>query len=243
LFSAPLLFYCHFPDQLLTERKSLFKKLYRIFIDSLEGWTTAMADIICVNSEFTREVVRRTFPGLAAHHLHVLYPTINVQFFDSSTTASLKELPQTARHIFLSINRFERKKNIALALQAFGLLDNLADEEKLELLRCATAVLYTPSNEHFGIVPVEAMYMRCCVIAPNNGGPRESIIDGETGFLVNADADSFAEKMSVLVTDKHRARAMGDAGRERVLSIFTMESFAKKLESLMHTVITKSVSS
>lgn len=107
------------------------------------------------------------------------------------------------------------------------------DEEKRELMRRATAVLYTPSNEHFGIVPLEAMYMKCCVIAPNNGGPRETILDGETGFLVSAEADSFAEKMAYLVKNEAEIVSMGDAGRTRVQSAFTMQHFASQLESLI----------
>ena len=45
-----------------------------------------------------------------------------------------------------------------------------ADAVKVSLLRRSTAVLYTPCNEHFGIVPVEAMYLGRPVIATNSGG-------------------------------------------------------------------------
>lgn len=113
----------------------------------------------------------------------------------------------------------------------------VADEEKLELLKRATAVLYTPSNEHFGIVPVEAMYMKCCVIALNSGGPRETIVDEETGFLVKENPNSFAEKMAELVRDKHKAAAMGNAGRKRVESVFSMDNFVVRLESLIREVV------
>lgn len=41
-----VLFYCHFPDQLLTQRKSTLKKLYRAPIDWLEERTTGMADMV-----------------------------------------------------------------------------------------------------------------------------------------------------------------------------------------------------
>lgn len=41
-----VLFYCHFPDQLLTQRKSFLKKLYRTPIDWLEESTTGMADMV-----------------------------------------------------------------------------------------------------------------------------------------------------------------------------------------------------
>jgi alpha-1,3/alpha-1,6-mannosyltransferase len=36
-----------------------------------------------------------------------------------------------------------------------------ARRKKLALLRRARCLLYTPSREHFGIVPIEAMYMEC----------------------------------------------------------------------------------
>lgn len=48
------------------------------------------------------------------------------------------------------------------------------------LLLHSRAVLYTPEKEHFGIVPVEAMAMGTPVIARNSGGPRESIVHGQT---------------------------------------------------------------
>ncbi|VDN05078.1 unnamed protein product [Thelazia callipaeda] len=288
LFSAPVIFYCHYPDQLLTDRKGMAKKLYRIFIDSFETWTMTMADSLCVNSQFTKEVVNKTFPSLRGRRLNVLYPTLNTKFFDNCETVDLNEIPSEMKHVFLSINRYERKKNIALALEAFDLLkrkisevdyqgcfliiaggydlsneENIAhfvelenkaaalnlskeqylflkspsDHKKLSLLKRALAVLYTSSNEHFGIVPIEAMYMRCCVIAPNSGGPRETIVDQETGFLVDPDANSFAEKMAELVDNSAKAMFMGDAGRKRVRAIFTMDNFANRLETLMKEAV------
>ena len=56
-------------------------------------------------------------------------------------------------------------------------------------------LLYTPENEHFGIVPVEAMYMGCIVFACNSGGPLESVADGETGFLLEPDEKIWGQKL------------------------------------------------
>jgi len=50
-------------------------------------------------------------------------------------------------------------------------------------LENTNVLLYTPENEHFGIVPVEAMYMGCIVMACNSGGPLESVDNGVTGYL------------------------------------------------------------
>ena len=55
LFSkAKIIFYCHFPDMLLTQRKNLMKKLYRKVMDNIEEYTTGKADLILVNSHFTK---------------------------------------------------------------------------------------------------------------------------------------------------------------------------------------------
>lgn len=51
---------------------------------------------------------------------------------------------------------------------------NISDEERAFLLKNCIAVLYTPEREHFGIVPVEAMYNCVPIIACNSGGPKVS---------------------------------------------------------------------
>lgn len=54
-------------------------------------------------------------------------------------------------------------------------LPSFSEEQRSFLLAYSLCLLYTPANEHFGIVPCEAMYSRLPVIAVNNGGPTESI--------------------------------------------------------------------
>lgn len=75
------------------------------------------------------------------------------------------------------------------------------DAQKSALLTGCIALIYTPSNEHFGIVPLEAMSHRLSVIACNSGGPRETVLNGQTGFLCESAPRSFAVAMQkVLVS-------------------------------------------
>ena len=60
---------------------------------------------------------------------------------------------------------------------------NPAERDKHSLIRNARVVVYTPRNEHFGIVPVESMFFGTPVIADNSGGTKESILHNVTGYL------------------------------------------------------------
>ncbi|NWR28573.1 ALG2 mannosyltransferase, partial [Tachuris rubrigastra] len=275
-----VLFYCHFPDQLLTKRESFLKRLYRWPLDWLEEYTTGMADCIVVNSKFTASVFKDTFKSLSHINPDVLYPSLNISSFETIVPADIADLiPKKKKFLFLSINRYERKKNLTLALEALhelrGRLDShdwnevhlvmaggydkrvpenvehyeelrtlaaklgvnehvtflrsFSDEQKISLFSNSVCVLYTPSNEHFGIVPLEAMYMRCPVIAVNSGGPLESILHNVTGFLCDPQPTQFAETMEKIVRDPLLKDAMGAAGRVRVMEKFSSEAFSEQL--------------
>ncbi|XP_003407614.1 alpha-1,3/1,6-mannosyltransferase ALG2 [Loxodonta africana] len=275
-----ILFYCHFPDLLLTKRDSFLKRLYRAPIDWVEEYTTGMADCIVVNSQFTANVFKNTFKTLSHIDPDVLYPSLNVTSFDSAVPEKLDDLvPKEKKFLFLSINRYERKKNLKLALEALvelrgrltsqdwdrvhlimaggydvRVLENVehyqelknmvrqsdlgqhvtflrsfSDKQKISLLHSCTCVLYTPSNEHFGLVPLEAMYMQCPVIAVNSGGPLESILHSVTGFLCEPDPVHFSEAMEKFIHKPSLKATMGLAGRARVKEKFSFEAFAERL--------------
>eukprot|EP00128_Syssomonas_multiformis_P004965 Colp12_sorted_trinity150504_noHs@10381 len=110
LTKAKVIFYCHFPDMLLsTERGSTLKRLYRSVLDYFEEKTTGLAHTVVVNSEFTQRVYRETFKSLTAIP-SVVNPTINFSSFDMPHSVNTKLVDTKASTVFLSINRYERKK-------------------------------------------------------------------------------------------------------------------------------------
>eukprot|EP00884_Botryococcus_braunii_P007571 jgi/Botrbrau1/16815/Bobra.150_2s0042.1 len=300
LTKSKVLFYCHFPDMLLAQRQSWPRLFYRMPIDYLEQETTGMADTILVNSAYTQGVFAKTFKRLHARGIvpSILHPAVNVPS-EAVLADTLAQWPQTlspalaefarAGPVFLSINRFERKKGIELAIQALGrLLDRLQKEEmahlelprlivaggydvrlaenrlyfeelqkeavhlKLKdkvwflpsftdaergaLLAICRAVVYTPQNEHFGIVPLEAMASARPVIACNSGGPLESIRDGTTGFLVEPEPDAFAAAMLKLM-DPKKAQTIGQQARMHVQLCFSRSSFGIKLQQQLRSLV------
>lgn len=110
---------------------------------------------------------------------------------------------------------------------------SFSDGEKRSLLTHSSCLVYTPDMEHFGIVPIEAMYMSCPVIAVASGGPLETVEDGKTGFLCRPDAKSFAEAMASVVQDEVLRKRMGKAGHKRVTSMFSFNAFTNQLDHIV----------
>ena len=120
-----------------------------------------------------------------------------------------------------------------LELENVTFLKSFDDSTKIRLLKGCLCLLYTPDKEHFGIVPVEAMYKGCPVIAVNSGGPTETVLHGQTGFLCEQTADSFAEVMTKFVQDESLREEMGSKGQQHVREKFSFESMKIKLNAII----------
>lgn len=77
-----------------------------------------------------------------------------------------------------------------------------SDVELRDLIRGATATIYVPVDEDFGMSPVESMACGTPVIAVNDGGLKESIIDKKTGILINSQCapEDIREAVEKIVT-------------------------------------------
>ena len=100
------------------------------------------------------------------------------------------------------------------------------------------SLLYTPTNEHFGIVPVEAMVCGVPVLACNTGGPTESIVNSpeieKTGWLRPPDPEVWAEALQSIVELSVDERTMlSHRAKVRAKSQFGMDAMAGKIEAAL----------
>lgn len=112
---------------------------------------------------------------------------------------------------------------------------NLEEKELIDLYKNCLCVLFTPVNEDFGIVPLEAMSCEKPVIAINEGGPKETVVHGETGYLAN-DVNEIVEYMKELCDDMNVLEEMGKMGRRRVIENYTWNKFIKKIDTEFNLV-------
>lgn len=203
------------------------------------------------------------------------------------------------RELFLSINRYERKKNIELAIESYAALSkqlrdassallviagghdprntenieyarelkdlasslnllhstyvppfstastehidvlflyNIPSWLKAFLLESSRLLLYTPTNEHFGIVPLEAQLHSTPVLATPTGGPLETIEDNLTGFL--RPSGQWTSVLAKVLTQGVNPE-MGRRGKDRVIEEFSKEAMAERFEAECVNVIEK----
>lgn len=113
------------------------------------------------------------------------------------------------------------------------------EEQKVHLLRRAWASVLASPKEGWGISNLEAAACGTPVIAANSPGIRESVIDGETGFLVpQDDPDSMAAAMRGLVQSPDLVNVLGAAGR-KFAETFTWERSANETLAHLEEVVSK----
>lgn len=159
-------------------------------------------------SEFGRERIARTY----GRESEVIFPPVETRRFS----------PGTPEDFFLVVTELVRHKRVDAALEAarragrpvkvvgtgpdlprlrslYGetaeFLGRVSDDELAALYPRALA-LVVPNVEEFGIAAVEAQAAGRPVIAPDDGGTRETVADGVTGVLLpTASVDEIAEAM------------------------------------------------
>ncbi len=113
----------------------------------------------------------------------------------------------------------------------------LGQRDQVAPILAVSDVLCLPSHpmvETFPMCVLEAMAARLPVVATRVGSLDEMVEDGRTGVLVAPNQPSqLADALGQLLADPERARAMGEAGRQRVESEFTRQAMVESTASLL----------
>ncbi|CAA6808552.1 MAG: Glycosyl transferase group 1 [uncultured Sulfurovum sp.] len=89
-------------------------------------------------------------------------------------------------------------------------------------------ILATP-RETFGLVVIEAMMNKVCMVATNNGGPLEIIDDGEDGLLFDRSSEDLANKISMLYHQPKLKEQLAMLGYEKAKEKFDADVQLEKL--------------
>lgn len=106
------------------------------------------------------------------------------------------------------------------------------------VIAAADVVVCSSHFEGYGLVNVEAMASGKPVVSTRRGGPSETIVHGETGFLVDpGDSAALARHVVTLLRDPNLRERMGRAGRARVEQLFSAKVIAAEFSKTLDHVL------
>jgi len=92
----------------------------------------------------------------------------------------------------------------------------------------------TGDEEGLPVAILEAMVHALPVVATRHAGIPEAVIEGETGLLVDEhDTLTMSKALAAIASDSARCIAMGLAGRERVVNMFSSQGEISSLRQLL----------
>jgi glycosyltransferase involved in cell wall biosynthesis len=209
--------YCHNPfryawnarDETLRRRDPVSRAALRLIFQRWRQWDWIAAqrvDVYVANSDTTRRRIQRFFTRDA----EVLHPPVATSRFAPGPVGQeyvvLSELVPH-KHLDVAVEAFNRlglplaivgdgpdeRRLRRLAGPTIRFTGRLTDAETAQTLQRARALVVT-AKEEFGIAAIEAQAAGRPVVALNQGGVRETLLDGITGtFFDGPDAGALAE--------------------------------------------------
>ena len=103
----------------------------------------------------------------------------------------------------------------------------------------ASDIFVLPSlNEGLGLVLLEAMAQHLPTIATHVGGVPEVVEDGKTGLLVPAQSPhALTQAINQLIASPTQRQEMGEAGYQRAVNTFSIETTVEKTENIYRTLM------
>ncbi|VAW47916.1 hypothetical protein MNBD_GAMMA02-914 [hydrothermal vent metagenome] len=257
--AAKNIFYCHTPPRFVYDKRQHFSAelnvIKRQAFNALLYWfkpqyeaAVKKMDVVLTNSNYVKQRIQDSL-GIDAE---VIYPPCDTQHFKWLESGDY----------YLSMARHDELKRIDSIIQAFKQMPNkklvvasgghmtpkliklaadspnitftgwLDESQLLSLLGNCLATIYLPTDEDFGMSPVESMSAGKPVLCSDHGGLLESVLDKETGLYINNDnlINDLMNKVSNLDTNK--AAAMRTACETRAKA-FDSAIFLKKFQHFL----------
>jgi glycosyltransferase involved in cell wall biosynthesis len=214
--------------------KYYYEKLIRDFRKFIDKQNARKSTVIITSSKYINKKVMRFYKKSAV----LCYAGVDEKLFKPTSTGK--------RHTALFIGGKGKIKGYDIAYKSVNLIDKkfrpelkvlgytsdskyLTNEKELvKEYSKALLALCTSYNEPFGLVALESMACGTPVLAVNEGGYKETVVDGKTGYLLPRDPKVFAEKITYLLQNPSVLKRMSVACRQEVLKKWRWEYHTKK---------------
>jgi phosphatidylinositol alpha-1,6-mannosyltransferase len=173
---------------------------------------------------------------LTVNHLH---PRKRVNLQLEALSLLLPKYPDV---VLLVVGSGPEAQNLRELAAQLGIGDSVVfagfvpDGELAACYAVASVYLHSGRAESFGLSVLEASAAGLPVVAADEGGPRDIILEGQTGFMVEATPAAFAAKLEWLLAHSIEAHEIGRKGAVRVAQHFTWQQGAQDFLSALSTL-------
>ncbi len=220
----------HDPLLAVLPKTSLPKKLYewvnRFFREIVDASNMAKAGKLLANSKFAASWIEKAY----AEKSDVCYLGVDTNLFAPKDSKKTDDIIFLGQKIAIEgYDLFEKALSLFDKAPKVSFIERdeqgrgISDSDLVSAIQKAKIVVCLSRNEPFGLTAIEAASCGVPVVAINEGGFRESIIDGKTGFLVEPSPRPIFEKLQELLSDEKLHSDLGKQARENVLAKWTWE--------------------
>ena len=259
-FSPPRVFYDLY--DIFTKREPFItRQIFKIWV-ALHGWTSIkfvghVENFITISGNVQKRI--KKYYGADSV---VVYPAIDISKYKFKEYGdfwlSVNRLYPEKR-IELQINAFKRmpdekllivgsftpgdhsKKYVSEALknlpQNIKLLGSVPEDELIELYATCKGHITTALDEDFGLTPIEAMASGKPTVAVREGGYLETIEDGVTGILVDAQEKAIINGVKLVSENPEKFKYACETRAKD----FDIPAFIKKMENIIKSNCGKSI--
>lgn len=186
-------------------------------VRKLHGW-----DRTPVVGMIAKQTARKQFDILlgAMQQVWVTYPDVHL-LLGGAHTPYMREIKGMIQHL-------PRTRQARVTV-----VSDFSEDEKPDLLAACDIFVLPSGEESFGIAFLEAWACGKPVIGARIGAIPTVIDEGVDGLLVNyQDTNDLARAILTLLTNSQQRTRMGEAGRQKVLSLYTWEIVTRRIREV-----------
>lgn len=253
------IYYCHTPPRFLYDQCKFYLSsipvwqrpvlnTFRNYFQPRYEQAVRQMDVILTNSQNVRQRIQKYLDLDAI----VVYPPCETDKFQwigqedfFLSMARLDSLKRVDRVIQAFCQMPEKKlvvvsdgpesttcRAMAHGVRNIEIRGRVPDQELIDLLGRCIGTIYIPKDEDFGMSPVESMAAGKPVIGVAEGGMLETVIDGKTGLLLNADPTVSEIREAVNHLDHEHALIMRKAC-EAQARMFRKDLFIERMKEII----------
>lgn len=181
--------------------KRKYEQINRKVRKGLDKKNISSADFIIANSDFTKKNIYKAY-GLKST---VSYLGVNVNFFKTTSLSKENDILYIGSTdesdgfdlLHEAILKMSKKPSVKYHIVGKNWV---SDNELRKMYQKSKIAVCLYKNEPFGLIPLEAMACGAVVVALDQGGYRETIKNGKTGYLIN-NSKELKEKIEYLLSN------------------------------------------